>query len=309
MLVNRETGAISHCQFHELPSLLLPEDLLVLNDTRVLPARLWAAKPNGTRIEVLLLQPIDEIRWEALIRPARRCPPGTRLIFEEGKFEAVVEEVGVLGKRTLRFIVTSEFWSDLERVGQIPLPPYIRRPATELDRLRYQTVFARQSGSVAAPTAGLHFTDALLRRIRHCKITLHVGYGTFRPLEAENIEEHQMDPEPFSVAGDAATTIQAQLDSGKRVIAVGTTTTRTLEHLARIQGRIIESSGMTDLYIYPGFRFNVISGLLTNFHLPGSTLLLLVSAFAGLELTRNAYQVAVDEGYRFYSYGDAMLLL
>ncbi len=310
MVLNRATGDISHQRFHELPALLLPDDLLVLNDTRVLPARLRATKPNGTAIEILLLQPVDAACWEALIRPARRCPPGTRLILEQGRFEAVVETVGELGKRILRFSPGgSRFWAELDRLGQVPLPPYIRRAATDEDRHRYQTVFARQTGSVAAPTAGLHFTDALLARIRHCKITLHVGYGTFRPLEAERIEDHRMDAEPFTLAADAAAAIRGQQDSGKRVIAVGTTTTRTLEHVAQAHGKIVEASGTTDLFIYPGFRFTAIDGLVTNFHLPGSTLLLLVSAFAGTELIRCAYETAVRERYRFYSYGDAMLIL
>jgi len=310
MVIHRVTGEISHHRFHELPDLLLPEDLLVLNDTRVLPARLGATKPNGTAIEILLLQPVDAGNWEALLRPARRCPPGTRLILDEGKFEAVVEGVGALGKRILRFSPGgSGFWAELERLGQVPLPPYIRRAATEEDRRRYQTVFAEQTGSVAAPTAGLHFTDAILGRIRHCRITLHVGYGTFRPLEAERIEDHRMDAEPFTLPADAASAIGSQREAGNRVIAVGTTTTRTLEHVIKTHGRIVEASGATDLFIYPGFQFQAIEGLITNFHLPGSTLLLLVSAFAGTELTRHAYETAVRERYRFYSYGDAMLIL
>jgi S-adenosylmethionine:tRNA ribosyltransferase-isomerase len=310
MVIDRGTGEISHHRFHELPDRLLPDDLLVLNDTRVLPARLRATKPNGTAIEILLLQPVDAACWEALIRPARRCPPGTRLILDEGKFEAAVEGVGALGKRLLRFSPEgSGFWAELERLGQVPLPPYIRRAATEEDRRRYQTVFAEQAGSVAAPTAGLHFTDAILRRIRHCRITLHVGYGTFRPLEAERIEDHRMDAEAFILPADAASAIGSQQEAGNRVIAVGTTTTRTLEHVIRTHGKIVEASGTTDLFIYPGFQFRAIDGLITNFHLPGSTLLLLVSAFAGTDLTRHAYETAVRERYRFYSYGDAMLIL
>ncbi len=310
MVVDRTNGSILHRTFRELPELLRTDDLVVLNDTRVFPARLTGRKSTGGRIEVLLLRQLSSRRWEALVRPARRCPPGTRLVFEEGCLGAVVQESGQPEKRQLEFHWESgEFPDWLSRLGQVPLPPYIQRPNEEMDRERYQTVFAARTGSVAAPTAGLHFTRELLGRLNHCEITLHVGYGTFRPVQSDRIEEHRMDAEVYSVGQEAAERIRAERDSGGRIVAVGTTTTRVLEHLMLEHGRIEAEDGSTDLFIYPGFRFQAVDALITNFHLPGSTLLMLVAAFGGKELMDEAYEVAVREEYRFYSYGDAMLIV
>ncbi|UCF36666.1 MAG: tRNA preQ1(34) S-adenosylmethionine ribosyltransferase-isomerase QueA [Acidobacteriota bacterium] len=313
MVVDRASGKIEHSQFSELPSFLRPDDLLVLNNTKVLPARLFGRKADtGARIEVLLLTEQKTHVWEALVRPARRLRPGSRIVFEEGTLEAVVEEGTSPEKRILAFTVRGDFLESLGRVGHIPLPPYIRRPSAEwesVDRERYQTVYARTARSVAAPTAGLHFTRGLLQKLNFCEVTLHVGYGTFKPVTVEEVEAHQMDAEFFTIEESSAKQIQEQIEANRRVIAVGTTATRTLEHVAQRAGRIDSQSGWTNLYIYPGFQFRAIGGLITNFHLPGSTLLLLVSAFAGRELVRRAYEEAVAERYRFYSYGDAMLIL
>ncbi len=310
MIVERSTGLIRHRTFRELPEILGPEDLVVLNDTRVFPARLIGHKRTGGQIEVLLLRQLGDRRWEALVRPARRCPPGTRLIFEEDRFEATAQEGGQPEKRRLEFSwASAEFEDWLFRLGKVPLPPYIQRPEDETDRKRYQTVYARQTGSVAAPTAGLHFTPELLAQLDHCQITLHVGYGTFRPVQSETIEEHRMDPEHYSIGESSARAIRNRKDSGGRIVAVGTTTTRTLEHVALEKGHIAAGEGSTDLFIYPGFRFQAVDALITNFHLPGSTLLMLVAAFAGREIVRRAYEEAVREEYRFYSYGDAMLII
>lgn len=314
MVVHRDTGTIEHRQFRDLPEYVLPGDLFVINNTKVFPARLFGTKQGGTaRIETLLLKQAGKDAWESLVKPAKRVPPGSRIVFAAGEFEAEVEESPDPSKRVLRFEYAGDFMSWLNRLGRIPLPPYIRRDTDGfeiLDRERYQTVYARQAQSVAAPTAGLHFTPELLTCIPHCEITLHVGYGTFKPLSAENIEDHKMDSEHYQISAETARRIEAHRRPGSRVFAVGTTSTRTLEHVCRVNaGRIVEDSGWTDLYIYPGFEFQVVQGLVTNFHLPGSTLLLLVSALAGTELVREAYATAIEQRYRFYSYGDAMLIL
>ena len=310
MVVERSSGRIGHRTFRDLPDILDAEDLVVLNDTRVFPARLIGHKTTGARIEVFLLRQLGERRWEALVKPARRCPAGTCVIFEAGQFEGVVQETVQREKRQIEFSWKSgELSSWISRVGQVPLPPYIQRPGEASDRERYQTVFARRSGSVAAPTAGLHFTAEVLARLDHCSITLHVGYGTFRPVQCERIEEHRMDPEHYSIDEETAKHIEDKKGSKGRIVAVGTTTTRTLEHLMRENGRILAGDGSTDLFIFPGFRFQAIDALITNLHLPGSTLLMLVAAFAGKELVSEAYREAIREEYRFYSYGDAMLIV
>ena len=313
MVVDRSSGNISHHLFSDLPSAIGPKDLLVLNNTKVFPAKIFGYKKGGTaKIEVLLLRETEKDCWEVLLKPARRAVPGATIVFEKEKFEARVESSPDPMKRILRFMYRGDFWSWIEQLGHIPLPPYIRRPTAifeESDRERYQTVFARSRGSVAAPTAGLHFTPQLLKQIRYCEITLHVGYGTFKPIAVEEIEQHKMDSEFFSISEGSALNIQEQQTAGSRIIPVGTTSTRTLEHVIRSRGDIVSGIGWTDLFIYPGFEFKVISGLIANFHLPGSTLLLLVSAFAGQELIREAYESAIKEKYRFYSYGDAMLIL
>jgi len=313
MLVDRESERLSHHVFGDLPDLAGCDDLFVVNNTRVFPARLFAKRSGLDRsIEVLLLREVEDTLWEVLVRPGRRVPPGAQLLFDTRGFSAEVLEGQDSSKRLLRFEYEGDFWQWIEVLGQIPLPPYIKRSAGELeglDRERYQTVYAKQARSVAAPTAGLHFTDEILRRVNSSEITLHVGYGTFKPISTENIENHAMESEWYSIGKDTAAQIAQKSESGGRIIAVGTTTTRALEHVCSVKGCITPGSGDTDLFIYPGFRFKAIQGLLTNFHLPGSTLLALVSAFAGIDLTRKAYQEAIEKRYRFYSYGDAMLIL
>lgn len=314
MVIDRGSGRIGHHLFKELPELLRMEDLLVLNDTKVFPARLFGMKVGGTaRIEVLLLRQLEENDWEVLLRPARKAKPGTRLVFQKGAFEGEVLRELSEGKRLFRLKSKGPALSWIEQVGQVPLPPYIRRPdgiSSEMDRRRYQTVYARETGSIAAPTAGLHFTRELLEGLQHCAITLHVGYGTFRPVKTEPVEEHRMEEEYYSIGPFCVEKIrETQATPEGRVIAVGTTTTRALETAALDSGEIVESSGWTRLFIYPGFKFNVLDGLITNFHLPGSTLLMLVAALASKDLIERAYEIAVKERYRFYSYGDAMLIL
>ena len=314
MVVSRQDGRIEHALVSDLPRFLRKDDLLVLNDTKVFPARLFGRREGKQGIvEILLLRETASGVWEALVKPGRKARPGVRLVFEPGFSAEVLDPSDPQGMtRQVRFNCEGDFWEKVGRLGTTPLPPYIGRKAGEEsseDRERYQTVFAQTPGSVAAPTAGLHFTPTLLEELHHVQITLHVGYGTFQPVKADNVEEHRMHAEHYSVSAEAASIIQDQLDDGGRVIAVGTTSTRVLEHLFRKRGRIEADEGWTDIYIYPGFQFRVISGLLTNFHLPKSTLLLLVSAFAGTELISRCYEEAIRRKYRFYSYGDAMLIL
>jgi S-adenosylmethionine:tRNA ribosyltransferase-isomerase len=312
MVIDRASGDVLHQRFHDLPDLVEPEDLCVLNNTRVFPARLYGTKENtGGRFEVFLVRQIESVDWEALIRPGRRARAGTRLVFRPGEFEAEILGDAPGGRRRVRFRFRGDFWRWIDQLGRVPLPPYIHRDEGEpldQDRERYQTVYATKVGSIAAPTAGLHFTEPLLNRLNYCEITLHVGYGTFKPILVDDIEDHLMEEEFYSLSAEAVTQMQSCRDSGHRVIAVGTTTTRALEHVYARHGEIVESSGWTDLFIHPGYQFKVLGGLVTNFHLPGSTLLLLVSAFAGTDLIREAYREAVKRRYRFYSYGDAMLI-
>ncbi len=312
MLLDRHTGTIEHRRFRDLPDLLLPDDLLVLNDSRVIPARLFAhCSGRAGRVEVLLLRPTEKRVWQALVRPGKKARPGDHLVFEEGRLEADVLEGPPRRARLLRFSWRGSFDKQLERLGKAPLPPYISRPrgSTQRDSQRYQTIFARQPGSVAAPTAGLHFTSNLLKRLKTCRITLHVGYGTFKPIQAEEVQAHEMEPERFSVSAESARTINRQRNSPGRIIAVGSTSVRVLEHLMARHGTIQPGGGETDLFIRPGFRFQIVEGMVTNFHLPRSTLLLLVSALAGKEKILRCYREAIEKGYRFYSYGDAMLIL
>jgi len=309
MVVDRVSQSLEHHRFRDLPRFLSSRDLLVLNNTRVIPARLSAYREGRQeKIEVLLLSSLEGDVWEALIKPGKKARPGVRLVFQSGEFEAQVLGASDSAVRRLRFEYSGNFWEWIERLGQTPLPPYISRQSTTDDRKRYQTVFASVSGSVAAPTAGLHLTRELLEETSHCKITLHVGYGTFKPVSVESVEEHQMGSEYYEIGSEAATRI-AEIPSNGRVIAVGTTTTRALEHVFSKHQQIAPDRGWTDLFISPGFNFRVIRGLITNFHLPRSTLLLLVSAFAGKELVQKCYREAIARGYRFYSYGDAMLIL
>ncbi len=311
MLVDSQKGRIDHHRFRDLPMLLEETDLLVLNDTRVFPARL-AARSGNRKVEVLLLRELEPRVWEALIKPARRVPvPGT-LYFDGCHLTADV--VGTTGStiRLVRFQDDKDFWGTIERIGRMPLPPYIRRPVdedSELDRERYQTVFSRETGSVAAPTAGLHFTADLLSHLRHVFLTLHVGYGTFKPVRSEEIEAHSMDSEHYELGLETAARIERQRLSPHRIVSVGSTTTRVLEHVFESHRKVISSQGRTRLFIFPGFQFGVTDCLFTNFHLPRSTLFLLVCAFAGTELIQEAYRQAVQEKYRFYSYGDAMLIV
>ncbi len=304
MVVHRDGRPFEHRRVRDLPDYLRPGDVLVLNRSRVIPARLFAKKPTGARIEVLLVREVAPGEWLALLRPARKAPPGTRLFFEGG--EAEVVEVVEEGLRRLRFF--TDPWALMERAGRAPLPPYIQ---AEVPFERYQTIFAKTPGSVAAPTAGLHFTEGLLSRIREKgvlvhELELHVGPGTFRPVKGR-IEDHRMHEEVYLVPEATAGAVNAALEEGRRVVAVGTTVVRTLESAAE-GGRVRAGPGRTRLFIRPGYSFRVVGALFTNFHLPRSTLLMLVAAFAGYERTLAAYREAVARGYRFYSLGDAMFI-
>jgi S-adenosylmethionine:tRNA ribosyltransferase-isomerase len=320
MVLDRSSGHITHAHTTDLAALLSRGDLVVANDTRVFPARLIGRRlPGGGAVECLLLRRVGPGTWEALVHPGQRLRPGSRMVFERGGVNLPAEIVGrgSYGRRTVRFDVADDASFDraIDVLGDVPLPPYIKRALDDEDRERYQTIFARIRGSVAAPTAGLHFTPSLLEDLKrhgieYTTLTLHVGYGTFQPVRAESVEEHRLDAEPWAIGETAAAAVNQALDERRRVIAVGTTTTRTLEAVAAGHvGRVVAGSGETELFIYPGFSFQVVSGLLTNFHLPRSSLLMLVSAFAGRELVLEAYRKAVEERYRFYSYGDAMLVL
>ena len=382
LVVDRSSGKLSDSVFTELSGILRDGDLLVLNNTRVFPARLMGRRlrvtPRGDtilggRVEVFLVSRIEPLVWETLVRPGRSLLPGARVEFARGKLTAEVLEWRERGRRLVRFEAADNFDAIIDRIGRTPLPPYIKRDEEDrLDAERYQTVFARERGAVAAPTAGLHFTPELLDNLRSdgieiAEITLHVGYGTFQPVRVERVEDHRVEPETYSISEEAAASINRALSEGRRVIAVGTTTTRALESAARQEAdeqrgrgaeeqrsggaeglggastdesspphafsppllrsssppplrssaalaprtsaRIPTGTATTDLFIYPGFQFRVISGLVTNFHLPHSSLLMLVSAFAGREMILEAYRHAVEHEYRFYSYGDAMLIL
>ncbi|PLR80056.1 tRNA preQ1(34) S-adenosylmethionine ribosyltransferase-isomerase QueA [Bacillus canaveralius] len=314
MVLNKESGEIRHDTFKNIGDYFKKGDCLVLNDTRVLPARLYGAKQDtGAKIEVLLLKQQDGDRWETLVKPAKRVRKGTKIDFGDGLLSAVCVGEAEHGGRILEFSYEGIFYEVLEGLGEMPLPPYIKEQLD--DRDRYQTVFARERGSAAAPTAGLHFTEALLEQLRvlgvHIAfITLHVGLGTFRPVNVENIHEHQMHAEFYQVSEGTARLLNDVRSKGGRIITVGTTSTRTLETIAAAHdGTFVAESGWTDIFIYPGYHFKAIDGMITNFHLPMSTLIMLVSALAGRENVLNAYQIAVKERYRFFSFGDAMLLL
>jgi S-adenosylmethionine:tRNA ribosyltransferase-isomerase len=319
LVLDRRTGGITHSAIREIARFLRPGDLMVFNDSKVFPARLIGERePGGGAVEVMLVRRLDDERWEALVHPGQRMRPGRRVRFERGghTLHGEVLEERFFGRRLVRFWTgdAGTVTDAIEAVGHIPLPPYIRRPDLELDRDRYQTVFAHEAGSIAAPTAGLHFTDAILRSldeagVERTAITLHVGYGTFKPVRAVEVEEHTVDPERYSISEDAASRINRALTAGRRVVVVGTTTTRALESAAEPGGRRVKAGAAeTSLFIHPGHRFLVAGGLVTNFHLPTSSLLMLVSAFAGRETVLNAYREGVRERYRFYSYGDAMLV-
>jgi len=335
LLVDRATGLHHDNFFRNLPEILRPGDLLILNDSRVLPSRLYATRarsqhtqhnspdPSG-RIEVLLTQQLAGDHWNALVRPSRKIQPGDRLLFHDNEakiaLEAEILTAGDFGERTLRFAPTPDLYSILNKIGHMPLPPYIHRDDTPEDRDRYQTVFSNQIGSAAAPTAGLHFTPEILAKLKQNgiqieTITLHVGLGTFQTVRAEHLSDIRLHAEHYTLPATTAEAINSALSAGRRIIAAGTTTTRTLEHCAQIASNqpLRPHSGQTSIFLRPGHHFQVVSGLLTNFHLPQSTLLMLVSAFAGKEKGRElilaAYAHAVREKYRFFSYGDCMLIL
>ena len=320
LVLGRRGGGITHAALRDIARFLGAGDLMVFNDTRVFPARLIGERePGGGAVEVMLVARLDDERWEALVHPGQRMRPGRRVRFERGgrTLHGEVLEERHFGRRVVR-LWTNDAGSVTDAIGaigHIPLPPYIRRPDLDLDRDRYQTVFAREAGSIAAPTAGLHFTDAILRSldeagVERTTITLHVGYGTFKPVRAIEVEDHSVDPERYAIGQDAAARINAALDAGRRVVAVGTTTTRALEAAAaQGGGRVAAGHAEAGLFIHPGHRFLVAGGLVTNFHLPASSLLMLVAAFAGRETVLGAYREAVEQRYRFYSYGDAMLVV
>ncbi len=312
LLLDGNSGQIGHKHFSDLPDLLSPGDCLVMNNTRVIPARLIGAREDsGTAVEVLLLKRVQERVWETIVRPGRRVRTGHRLTFIAGRLSAQVQDVLENGNRLIRFEYDGLFETILSEAGTLPLPPYIHEQLA--DPQRYQTVYARVDGSAAAPTAGLHFTPELLDRVRErgvrtVELTLHVGLGTFRPVKADRIDEHQMHAEQFWLPQDAVETIKDTRAKGGRVIAVGTTTVRVLESVAARFGDLKAVSGSTDIFIYPGFEFKVIDRLITNFHLPESTLIMLVAAFAGQEQVMAAYDEAVKNEYRFFSFGDACLI-
>jgi S-adenosylmethionine:tRNA ribosyltransferase-isomerase len=331
--LHRSRGRLRDSRFGEFPDLLRADDLVVFNNTRVFPARLYGRRsgaraqplsPKNTasrdflkgQIEVLLTRQLshDPNEWECLVRPGRKIGVGERLFFgEHDQLQAEVLARGSFGERRIRFSPAPDFFAEVERIGHVPLPPYIDRPDASADRERYQTIYAREKGSVAAPTAGLHFTPETLVRMKErgietAEVTLHVGLGTFQPVREDRVEDHRLHRESYSISTEVASAINHALDSGRRVVAVGTTTVRTLEYAAAKSGRVMAGSGEADIFIYPGFEFRVVGGLLTNFHLPESTLLMLVCAFAGQQRVLDAYRHAVDERYRFYSYGDCMFV-
>jgi len=320
LVLHRQTGRVEHTSFARLGDYLAPDDLLVLNDTKVFPARLLGQRvPSGGAVECLLVGRTTEGAWTALVHPGQKLKPGARFACSRNGVTVHGEILGrhFNGRRTVTLWTDADMPLDaaIDRVGHIPLPPYIHREDRDSDRERYQTVFAAHRGSIAAPTAGLHFTpdllDALGRRgIRTTTITLHVGYGTFKPVRVDRVEDHAVDPEAFTVTEEAAAALTTALASKRRIVAVGTTTVRTLESLSvSPEGRVAPGSGETSLFIHPGHQFTLVHGLVTNFHLPRSSLLMLVAAFAGREQVLAAYREAVEQGYRFYSYGDAMLIV
>ncbi|NMM61205.1 tRNA preQ1(34) S-adenosylmethionine ribosyltransferase-isomerase QueA [Clostridium sp. P21] len=312
MTLNKNNGEIEHKIFKDIIDYLEPGDCLVLNDTRVLPARLIGEKENtGGKIEFLLLKRIDKDKWETLVKPGKRAQVGKRFVFGDGELKAEVVSVEEDGNRIVEFEYDGIFEEVLDKLGQMPLPPYIKEKLE--DKEMYQTVYSKEQGSAAAPTAGLHFTEELLKRIEEkgvniAFLTLHVGLGTFRPVKVENIQEHNMHSEYYTMSKETADIINKTKKNGKSIIAVGTTSCRTLETIGNDQGEVREQSGWTDIFIYPGYKYKIVDKLITNFHLPESTLIMLVSALAGRENIMNAYNTAVKEKYRFFSFGDAMFI-
>ena len=311
LTLDKTTGKTEHHHFYELTDFLRPGDCLVLNNSRVLPARLIGHRPTGGACEVLLLVDKGDNVWECLVRPGRKLKPGAEVVFGDGQLKATIEAEVEDGKRLVRFHYQGIFLEILEQLGKMPLPPYIK--AELQDQERYQTVYSKVNGSAAAPTAGLHFTPELLKKIEDmgvklCYVTLHVGLGTFRPVKADDIQEHEMHSEFCMISQETADTINETKRSGGRVICVGTTSCRTIESFAAEDGTMTERSGWTNIFIFPGYKFKVLDCLITNFHLPQSTLIMLVSALAGRENVLAAYKEAVEQQYRFFSFGDAMMI-
>ncbi|MFV9510917.1 tRNA preQ1(34) S-adenosylmethionine ribosyltransferase-isomerase QueA [Tepidibacillus sp. LV47] len=313
LTLNRRTGEIGHYRFKDIIDFLHKGDTLVLNDTKVLPARLIGhKKETGAKVEVLLLKQLDDNRWETLVKPGKRLRQGHEVVFGDGLLTGVIEDTTEVGGRIIRFHYQGIFNEILDHLGQMPLPPYIKEQLEDKDR--YQTVYAKHLGSAAAPTAGLHFTKELLQQIEEkgvqiVYITLHVGLGTFRPVQTENIEEHHMHSEYYQLNEEAAKKLNEAKEEGRRIIAVGTTSVRTLETVVNKQTERFEAKdGWTDIFIYPGYEFKAIDAMITNFHLPKSSLVMLVSAFAGRDTIMKAYQEAIDQHYRFFSFGDAMFI-
>lgn len=312
MVLDKNTGEIYHRVFKDITDYLKPGDCLVLNNTKVIPARLLGVKEDtGAAVEVFLLKRIDADRWETLVKPGKKLRPGARVVFGDGLLRCQIEEVLEDGNRIVAFEYEGIFEEILDKLGEMPLPPYITHKLQ--DRNRYQTVYAKYEGSAAAPTAGLHFTNELLEKIEASGIdiayvTLHVGLGTFRPVKVEDVNNHQMHSEFYMVSQDAADKINKAKAGGNRVICVGTTSCRTIESAADENGKLSACSGDTEIFIYPGYKFKVLDCLITNFHLPESTLIMLVSALAGKENVLNAYEKAVEDRYRFFSFGDAMFI-
>ena len=313
MVLDKKSGDVYHRHFYDIKEYLKPGDCLVVNNTKVIPARLYGSRENtGGKVEILLLKRVSDDVWETLVKPGKKARVGDRIEFGEGLLKAEIIDVVEEGNRLVRFEYEGIFEEILDQLGQMPLPPYITHELKDKDR--YQTVYAKYDGSAAAPTAGLHFTKELLQEIKDmgvniAEVTLHVGLGTFRPVKVENVLDHHMHSEFYMVSKEAADMINATKDNGGRVISVGTTSTRTLESAADENGRLTEKSGWTEIFIYPGYKFKVIDALITNFHLPESTLVMLVSALAGREHVLAAYAKAVEEKYRFFSFGDAMLIM
>ena len=311
LMLNKSTGEIEHGHFTDIKSKLRPGDCLVLNNTRVIPARLIGQRSNGGEAELLLLRRIDTYSWETMVRPGKKLRTGKEIVFGDGKLKGTITEELENGNRVVRFEFDGIFEEVLNELGEMPLPPYITEKLA--DKERYQTVYSKYEGSAAAPTAGLHFTNELLGEIAQegvkiVYLTLHVGIGTFRPVKADNVEEHSMHSEVYNIPEEAAKIINETKQAGGRIIAVGTTSTRTLESASDENGVLHSGSGSTNIFIYPGYKFKMTDALITNFHLPKSTLIMLVSALAGYENTMNAYKVAVRERYRFFSFGDAMFI-
>ena len=312
LCLDRQTGKVEHKHFYDIVDRLNPGDCLVMNDSRVLPARLLGHRPTGGAVEVLLLRQLEGDRWECLCKPGRKMQVGNEVIFGNGELTATVVEVQETGNRVVEFHYEGIFLEVLERLGKMPLPPYIKEELQNQER--YQTVYSREVGSAAAPTAGLHWTEELLNKVREkgvktAFVTLHVGLGTFRPVKAENILEHHMHAELCMISAETAEILNKTREEGGRIVCVGTTSCRTLESLAKEDGSFEEGSKWTEIFIYPGYKFKAMQGLITNFHLPESTLVMLVSAFAGRENVLAAYEEAVKERYRFFSFGDAMCIL